>query len=608
MIRMIDVVTGISFAPARTLRMLWAHPNLNFQGTGTGVRLIAESVERQTQTLRAVFDIARAATYQFVIFPEFSVPLEMVGEIDEFISSSGWATNSIFVGGLAPMSVDQYRTLAVQENVTAETLPAGSTATFVNCFCVWLKSSDRRVKKVLQAKIKPSRPEQATQGMYEGNAVYLFKSDLLNFAFLVCFDCIGIKLTDLIECITRDVQGADTKSLQFLVVLEHNDHPEDVSFLNFAENLIVSGNPKLHTGNHAAVAFVNSAQTKPGRTLLGNHGRSAICYLRRGSWIAPGAAGPLTLSPSTFAIENVCNTLVRTRFREDGPCLHSFTYFIPSFLGPDAGETKYPIQDARCHPIESNGMPSAGKPVAALKKIAGDWLAIAPQSGDARFIGSHEAVTNELMIALTRFKDMVENSSADRLEDAITLLLSGYVDAARPGRYNPDWWQASPDNWVIETHGQAVLELASVCALLGVVSAVEFHGCDHSHTCKVGPFLVTVLDGKGLKTSTQLCDAYMRWMNGMAWGEATGGKMVLILTRVTQMPPHVRAIPVDMSFTTLNEAELQSLPEALRTSDENILDSHTSIIWISAVTLRDALTQNTIASFRSQVQVALGWN
>jgi hypothetical protein len=253
-------------------------------------------------------------------------------------------------------------------------------------------------------------------------------------------------------------------------------------------------------------------------------------------------------------------------------------------------------------------MPSAGKPVAALKKIAGDWLAIAPQSGDARFIGSHEAVTNELMIALTRFKDMVENSSADRLEDTITLLLSAYVDAARPGRYNPDWWQASPDNWVIETHGQAVLELASICALLGVVSAVEFHGCDHSHTCKVGPFLVTVLDGKGLKTSTQLRDAYMRWMNGMAWGEATGGKMVLILTRVTQMPPHVRAIPVDMSFTALDEAELQSLPEALRTSDENILDSHTSIIWISAVTLRDALTQNTIASFRSQVQVALGWN
>ncbi len=33
MVRVIEIDTGISFAPAQRLRMLWAHPNLNFQGT-----------------------------------------------------------------------------------------------------------------------------------------------------------------------------------------------------------------------------------------------------------------------------------------------------------------------------------------------------------------------------------------------------------------------------------------------------------------------------------------------------------------------------------------------------------------------------------------------
>jgi len=314
------------------------------------------------------------------------------------------------------------------------------------------------------------------------------------------------------------------------------------------------------------------------------------------------------LSPSTFALENVGNTLVRTRFREDGPCLHSFTYFIPSFLGPDAGETKYPIQDARRHSIEPNGTPSAGEPVAALKKVAGDWLAVAPQQGDPRFLASNATVTTELKLALARFKDLVTNSSADRLEDATTLLLSSYIDAARPGRYNPDWWQASPNDWVIDTHGQAILELASVCALLGLASPVEFQACDHSHTCKVGPFLITVLDGNGLETCFQLRNAYLRWVKGMAWGEAIGRKLILILTRVSQMPPHLRAIPVDMAFTTPDSTEIESLPQTLRPSDQSILDSHTSIFWIAASTLRHALTQGTVAGVQSQLRVALDWN
>ncbi len=101
---------------------------------------------------------------------------------------------------------------------------------FVNCCCVWLKSSDGAVRKVLQTKLKPSRPEQATQGMHEGANVYLFRSDLLNFAFLICFDCIGIRLTEFINAVTHEVRDGDSKNLHLLAVLEHSIAQKRSSF------------------------------------------------------------------------------------------------------------------------------------------------------------------------------------------------------------------------------------------------------------------------------------------------------------------------------------------------------------------------------------------
>jgi hypothetical protein len=609
MVRVFEIATGITFAPAERLRMLWGHPYLQLQGTGTSFRLTMECIDRQKRILRSAFDIAKSAAIQFVVFPEFSLPIEMVSETDDAVSSAEWPRNSVFASGLAPASVGEYMSLAAQGNViAADAIPADTTAEFVNCCCVWLKSSDGAVRKVLQTKLKPSRPEQATQGMHEGANVYLFRSDLLNFAFLVCFDCIGIRLTEFINAVTQEVRDGDSKNLHLLTVLEHNDRPEKVEFLTFAEHLIVSGNMKLHTGLDAAVAFVNSAHSKAGRTVSEDYGRSSICYYRRGNWSAPDASGPLTLIPSTFALENAGNTLVRVRFREDGPAVHRFTYFIPSLLGPTSGESKHPIQDARFHKVENDGALTPGQAVAALKKVVGDWLAIAPQNGDARFMGLNHDVTSEIKRSLNRFNNLIVDSPNDRLEDAITLLLSSYIDAARPGRYNPDSWQKSPNNWVVDTHGQAILELASICALIGVLSTLEFQRCDHSHTCKTDQLLVTVLDGNNIRSCFQMRDAYVGWLNRMAWGEAIGAKTVVVLARTSHMTAHVKAIPMDLGFAVPDSTELESLPEAVRPSDQSILGSHTSVFWIAAVTLRDALAESTVGDVRSHLRGALECN
>ena len=135
---------------------------------------------------------------------------------------------------------------------------------------------------------------------------------------MVCFDCIGIKVEDLVCSLTAGVPDGSSKDLNLLFVIEHNDHPEHPEFMSFAEKLL-SDPPKLHTGLSGSVAFVNSANRDHGRAKQEEYGRSAIYYYRRGNWSGCGDNGPLTVIPNTFALENSANTLVRTRFREDGP-------------------------------------------------------------------------------------------------------------------------------------------------------------------------------------------------------------------------------------------------------------------------------------------------
>jgi hypothetical protein len=609
MVRIAEVATGLTWAPAERIRMLWGQPHLHLEGTSNSFRLTPGCAARQRLYLRHSFQLATSTNSQFVVFPEFSMPLDMVPETDLAMSAAGWPLNSVFASGLAPVSVAEFRALAAHENVVAApAIPQDTAAQFVNCCSIWFKRSDGTLKKVLQAKLKPSRPEQATQGMHAGDTVYLLRSDLINFLFLICFDCIALKIGDFVAALTENVHDGESKNLQLLTVLEHNPRPEHKDFLDFAERLMMPGTSKLSTGLNTAVAFANTAHARPGRTVSEDFGRSAICYLRRPNWSAPNTAGPLTVIPATFALENVGNTLVRARFREDGPALHAFTYFIPSLLGPGAGETKYPIEEAHYCKLQDDGTVLDGRPIAVLKKVVTDWLGVAPQAGDARFENSSKEIALEIRRSLRRFATDISETSGDRLESIITILLSAYVDAARPGKYNPDSWQTSPGNWVIDTHGQAILELGSVCALLGLVARLEIEGCDQSHSCKLGQVLITILDGNNVKSCFQMRDAYLRWLRGIAWGEFVGTKTVVVLTRTTHMRPHLKAIPMDLTFATPDSTELETLPESLKPSKENITTTEGSVLWISATTLRDALTQNTLNAIGTSLRGSLGLN
>jgi hypothetical protein len=606
MITIADIPTGVSFGPAKSLRMLWGQPHLDLEGTGTAYRLTTPCAERQRRILTSVYEIVISSQRQFSVFPEYSMPLDMVSETEEAILGNEWPSNSIFVSGIAPISVNQFNELvAAPNNVGDRQEIQIGEAEFVNCCCVWFKNSEEKVHKVLQAKLRPSRPEQATQGMYKGNIIYLFQTDILVFSCLVCFDCIGINPDEFIAALTHDVVNGQTKRIDFLLVLQRNEHPEVREFTDFGERVLLPGTPRLSTGFAAAIGFVNSAHERHGRAPTERFGRTSLCYSRRGSWQPCGAGGPLNLIPSTFALENAGNTLVRVRFREDGPALHSFEYFIPSLIGPTAGDTKFPIEGARVHSILADATVQTGRVEPALRKVVADWLSVDVAAGDGRFTSTHREVHAAVQTSFAEVRALLDTCSNDRLEEIVTLLLGAYVTQDRPAAFNPDLWQAHPSNWVADTHGQAILELASVCTLLNVLSMLDFQNCDHSHTCKLETFLVSVLDGNNVQSCFRILEAYEGWLSRQSWGETIGKVNLLLITRPAAMAVGNRVEPVPSAYTEPSATEMAVLPRDIQPQSGSILTTAPALYWLPATVLRTALAYSTVTDMQQFLRRAL---
>lgn len=605
MLNISEIAAGVAFNDVHRLQMLWGQPLLEFEGTGTAYRLTNSCSERQRSIFRSVYQKAIEAEVQFCIFPEFSMPFNMVAETDAALAGNHWPANSIFVSGIAPLSVGEFNGLTAAPGTIAPDAPIAEDAEFVNCCCVWLKDAQGNVTRIFQPKLRPSRHEQATQGMYEGDTVYLFRTDVLSFCCLICFDCISIDLDEFVKVLTHTVKEGESKNLHLVFVLEHNPRPEHAEFISFAERLLMPSSPKLNTGLGAAVAFINSAHKRHGRAVSEDFGRSCLCYIRRGNWTPCGVGGPLDLVPCTFAMENAGNTLLRIRFREDGPALHTFRYFIPSLLGPSAGETKYPIEAARMHKIELTGVCEPGDIVAALPKVFTDWLSISITAGDGRFAGATALVDEAVRTSLAALVGLLATCSPDRMEQFVTLLLGAYVGHNRPGAFNPDTWQALPSNWVSDAHGQAVLELASVCTLLNLLSRPDFINCDHTHTCKSEDVLVTVLDGNNVRNCFNIWSAYRAWLTKVSWGETVGSSNLLLITRPVFMTNGDRATEVTPPYVEPSDGELATLPREVQPQRDSILETSPKFYWISAAALRTALAQTTVESAQQHLRRAL---
>ncbi|MGB8028029.1 MAG: hypothetical protein WCF30_00055 [Terracidiphilus sp.] len=601
----IDVATGISLAQSRSLRMLWGQPWLEMEGTGTGFRLTDRCAERQKVMIRASFEKARAEQIQFCIFPEYSLPKDMIVEVDRFVESANWPNGSVWIAGIAPLSIAEFNGLASSPGSVAAGVPLrAESAAFINCLCAWMKSSNGDVQRVFQAKLRPSRPEQSTQGMYEGDHVFLFHTDILSFCCLICFDCIGISVRELVSSFTKEVPSGNSKNVDLTVVLEHNENPENSDFLAFAEQLLLPENTKLRTGLGASVAFINTAHKYHGRAVNESFGRSNLCYLRRANW-PPYEQGPLTVVPNTFAMENRRNSLLRVRFREDGAALHSFRYYIPSLLGASSGVTKYPVDQAHVHKLDAAGGCQDGQSTPPILKVFTDWLSSSVIDGDGRFTAATGTINEAVEAGLLNIVSSLQSCTAARIEELVTLLLGSYVGYSRPASFNPDMWQTRPSGWVTDPHGQAIVELVSVLTVLSLVSKPELAGCGPTHTCKLEQVLVTVLDGRGDTPGHKMLSAYHKWLTELAWVDTVGSKTLLVVTRAASMPGSDIATAVPRTYPTAGEDEMASLPPGVRPNRNSFLETASQLFWISGMRIREVLLSTSIDDARQELRRAL---
>jgi predicted amidohydrolase len=408
-----EIDTGLRFSPTDRLPMLFLAPHLELIRTEAGFRLTNASSARQQRTISDCIERAKEHQIRFVVMPEYSLPLSSFAQLDAEIRRVEWPVNSVVIAGLEPISFATFSELLVQSsNPEASKNAVAGDSSFVNICSVWIRNSEGEVRNYLQPKQKEARAEQATQGMYEGNFILLFRSDMISFAILVCFDCIGIEFADLIAAMTAGVPDGSSKDLNMLFVIQHNDHPEHSSFTSFAQELL-SVRPKLRTDLSAAVAFVNSASEHHGRAHQESYGRSAIYYARRGNWTGCHDQGPLTVVPNTFAIENCETTLVRVRFREDGPSVHEFSFYIPSLVGPSAGEPKYPLANAVSSKMDTHGTLGPSVSVPSLKKVFFDWISPAPPS-DGRFNSTNRPLVLPVAESYSRMRQKLEAAKQPR--------------------------------------------------------------------------------------------------------------------------------------------------------------------------------------------------
>lgn len=594
-----EISTGIKFDDKK-LAVTLVQPHFRLALAGNAYRLEQAFAAVQRQTIREILaGVTKDSPAHFLAFPEYSVPEDMVPEMDQQIRAEAWPRNSAVLAGLEGLQIQAFEKILSQSNnpEKAKAVTDG-TSTFANVAVIWTKNDEGHVHFYVQPKLKPSGPEQAMQGMYEGHHFLHFITNHLTFGCLICFDSIAAvgafaySAEALVQALTRDVPDGNSKNLNLLFVLQHNDRPEHLEFIQFAQKVLQEGGDKLNTGQKAAISFVNSAHAHYGRARQEDFGRSALYYVQRGNWTEKGENGPLSVIPRTFALENSGNGLVRTRFREDGPSVHTFSFYIPSQVGSASGDVKYPIGEAGCRKIRKDGSMAPRETPSSLQKVFLDWLPDDYPPGDARFNCPHQQVKALAEKAYFDVRQQVASvGDTQHLEEIVNLLLVGFREPTVPAAMNPDKWQKQPSNWYTNSYGQALLEFTSVCVCLSIEAQVDLSHSNHLCSGRWKNRLFTILDGKGEQSWADLWSTYWKWLNDNSWAETIGMKNMIFPTRVAQIMPAASLKRIKVTFTESDVSESGSLPEGVRPKKGDFLDTSPEFYVLAATTLRSVLTQ-----------------
>ncbi len=590
------------------------HPHIVMRTDEAAFSIEESSKKKLRQTIRDCLSLAtngadgKGCEAQVIVFPEFAIPFDSFLEVEGLLKVQEWPRNTVVVAGVEPASPQEFGEL-----LSASSNPAGSSAlhygsaTFVNFCVIWIKCADGTVRRYLQPKLKPSALEQARQGMYQGEFVFLFQGDLISFAALICFDCIGetahmMAAESFLESIGELASHGSSINLGLVLVPQYNEYAEHPEFLRFAQR-VLQGNPKVRVSD-GAVLFANAATKHHGRSRT-TFGRSAL-YYSGGRWAARGEGGPLATIPFTFALEQLSKphygSLVRARLREDGPSVHCLEFLIPSLIGTGAGAPVYPVGLAVCHRISTadGRVEGVGKPIHPLHKVFFDWFSTNLPGTETRLACSSSALTGRVAESFEDLYNELEGDSPESLGRIVDVLFVG-LDA-RMNRYpnlNPDAWQQDAVKWYDESHGKAILQLAVVMTVLGLLGRPETRTVKGPYTAYISNFAVSVIDGDDKKSCLQLLQNYSEYAKQSSIVTMGGKPNLIIMTRTSRCSmPDDRPQIVPDSIQKVSVKDTDALPEELRPKQDDILSlPENQWYWHLGQSIASVLDEYTHATF-----------
>jgi hypothetical protein len=253
-IKIIPINLKIDF-PSDHLCMIMAQPFLKLQTTSNGFKIDRSILEMHKRTILSTLKLAcnppfGDASYNanFVVFPELSLPYDMILEIRDRIISNSWPRNSILIAGIEGINKEKYNILLKSSNNPQNSMGnLLGASNYINSGIVFLKEKDGGIKIYLQPKIKASEDEQAT------SPVPLVQ--------------------DIIGKLSNDAPSGYCLNLDLVLILQYNKFPSHRCFQESARILLHEGRGKIET---RSLVFVNTASECFGSFV--QYGKSAFYF------------------------------------------------------------------------------------------------------------------------------------------------------------------------------------------------------------------------------------------------------------------------------------------------------------------------------------------
>lgn len=591
--------------PNDHLCMVMAQPFLKLQQTESGFKvdncLLGAHKKIIQSTLKLAGDLKFGkSTYNtnntnFILFPELSLPYDMISTIRDSMSQNSWPNNSILIGGLEGIGVNEYQKILEKSDNPAESVyELLGTATYVNCAAIFTKGKQHNdIRLYLQPKLRPSRWEQAL-GMREGKHLFIFVSPELNFFCLICFDAISSDLefksltSSIMQELKKMAKNNDIPSvLDMTFILMHNNKPHYSGFQECANRILNAGGRELRC-DHGSVVFINTANSVHGSS--NKFGKSAF-YFRRGAWFIPPIG---EIPPETYCMEKTIeDKCQRARFREDGPSLHSF-FYIPytSELHTQEGQW-YPFKNVAWYRVDSAGEISSSQSVPANRKIVSDNLLPNLPDNDNRWhVPNDSPLKDEIKKKYYIIRTNFIKLRKERISEITDLLLLCH--------YPKDKHIINSDHWKMDCEGEAIKELVSTFSILALMGETDFDLADSTLTGFLkDKFYVAVIDGKNTVEQRDLLKEYDEVRYSALNKQPEKNILVVLCRHLGEQPLNGKAKEIKR-ISKISGNEDDKMPPELRDSDK-----YTSItgrlFWHSRESLHGILEQNSLDDARRKL-------